>query len=182
MNNPNAPATRRQLWALFCITKEDWRERGLTKAEASDLIKKLGNKKHTKKKSSKKNDYVALHEKALAAGMKALNECVPNPMVVQQHANMMDDNSPVVKSWYVGDGVCGFAWVRVKCKGEGLRFINAMKKHGIDRWRKDDYYGGYQLWVREGNQSMQRKEAFAEAYAEVLREAGVKAYAGSRMD
>lgn len=181
MNNPDGPATKRQLWALFCITKEDWRGKGLTKAEASDLIKKLGDKKHTKK-TSKKNSYVEIYEKAFAAGLAALKAATPVPMVVQQHADMMNDHSPVVKEWFVADGACGFAWVNVKCKGEGLKFINAMKKHASDRWRKDGYYGGYTFWVREGNQSIQRKEAFAAAFADVLRENGIDAYWSSRLD
>jgi hypothetical protein len=181
MNNPNAPATKRQTWALFCITKEDYRNKGLTKAEASDLIKKLGNKKHAKN-TSKKNSYVEIYEKALAAGAAALKACTPNPMVVQQHANMLDDNSPVVQEWYVADGACGFAWVNVKCKGEGLKFVNAMKKHDPDRWRKDHYYKGYTFWVREGIQSIQKKEAFADAFTKVLREVGIRAYSMSRLD
>jgi hypothetical protein len=182
MNNPDAPATKRQTWALFCITKEDYRNKGLTKAEASDLIKKLGDKNRTKTTKPKKNSYVEIYEKALTAGLAALKAATPTPMVVQQHANMMDDNSPVVQEWFVADGPCGFAWVNVKCKGEGLRFVNAMKKHDSDRWRKDGYYGGYTFWVREGNQSIQKKEAFAEAFAEVLREAGINAHWSSRLD
>lgn len=181
MKNPDAPATKRQRWALFCITKEDWRDRDITKREASDLIGKLGSKKKTAKKT-KTNHYVELFNKAIAAGKEALEAATPTPMVVQRHANMFDDNSPVEESWYVEGGVCGFAWVNVKCKGEGLRFINALKKHGLDRWRKDGYYGGYTYWVREGGQSMQRKEAYANAFAHVLQEAGIPCYASSRMD
>lgn len=181
MKNPDAPATKRQRWALFCITKEDWRDRDITKREASDLIGELGGKKKTAKKT-KTNHYVELFNKAIAAGNAALKATTPNPMVVTEHENMFDDNSPVKNSWFVADGPCGFAWVNVKCKGEGLRFINALKKHGLDRWRKDDYYGGYTYWVREGNQSIQLKEAYAEAFASVLREGGINCYASSRLD
>jgi hypothetical protein len=38
MLNPDEPATKRQLWALHCITKLDTRNWQLTKAEASNLI------------------------------------------------------------------------------------------------------------------------------------------------
>jgi len=185
IKNPNEPASRKQLWALFCITKEDWRDKGLTKGEASKLIAELGGKKNGKGKKAtpKKNAYVDLFEKAYAAGLAALKAATPTPMVVQQHANVLNDNSPVVKEWFVEGGVCGFAWVNIKCKGEGLKFINALKKRGLpDGLRKDGYYGGYTLWVREGGQSMQRKEAFAYAFADVLREAGITCYASSRMD
>ena len=39
-----------------------------------------------------------------------------------------------------------------------------------------------EIWVGEFNQSVTRKEAYAQAFAEVLREAGVTAYASSRKD
>ena len=38
MQNPDGPATSRQLWALHCITKRDTRGWTLTKAQASELI------------------------------------------------------------------------------------------------------------------------------------------------
>ena len=44
------------------------------------------------------------------------------------------------------------------------------------------FRSGLSVWVSEGGQSMERKEAYARAYADVLRAAGIEAYAGSRMD
>jgi hypothetical protein len=44
------------------------------------------------------------------------------------------------------------------------------------------YPSGLMIWVSEGNQSYDRKRAYAEAYARVLNEAGIKAYANSRLD
>jgi hypothetical protein len=38
------------------------------------------------------------------------------------------------------------------------------------------------MWVFDYNQSMELKEAYAHAYAKVLRDAGFNAYANSRMD
>ena len=45
-------ATARQRWALYCITKKDYRNVELSKEEAAKLIKELGNKDY-KKKSKK---------------------------------------------------------------------------------------------------------------------------------
>ena len=39
--------------------------------------------------------YKELVIKAHNAGMEALEKSVPTPMVVSQHENMLDDNSPV---------------------------------------------------------------------------------------
>lgn len=51
MNMENT-ATPRQRWALFCITKKDYRNEILSKEEAARLIKELGNPDY-KKKSNK---------------------------------------------------------------------------------------------------------------------------------
>lgn len=40
IQNPEAPATSRQTFALYCMTKIDYRDMGLTRAEASELIRK----------------------------------------------------------------------------------------------------------------------------------------------
>ena len=45
----NKEATKRQLWALYCITKKDYRNDGLTYDQASELIKTLGSPNYVKK-------------------------------------------------------------------------------------------------------------------------------------
>ncbi len=119
----------------------------------------------------------ALFEKAHATGMAAVAKTVPVPMTVTAHANPLDDKSPAVQSWYVEDGACGFAWVTIfPGTSKEARFA---KKY----WNASAAYGGgTQIWVSAFNQSVAKKEAYAEAFAEVLRSAGIKAYAGSRLD
>jgi hypothetical protein len=98
-------------------------------------------------------------------------------MQVIQRANPWDDNSPIVKAYEpVMDGVCGFAWLTFS---DGRKsFPRWAQKVGLAR---KGYYG-VSIWVSDYGQSMERKEAFAQAAAEVLREAGVRCYAQSRMD
>ena len=64
--------------------------------------------------------YKELVIKAHEAGMAAIDGCVPTPMVVEQHESVFDDNSPVVESWYVSEGMCGFAWVKLKNARQSL--------------------------------------------------------------
>jgi hypothetical protein len=124
-------------------------------------------------------DWAAIYEKAKQAGIEAGNNAIPAPMVVQQHANVLDDNSPVKQSWYVSDGVCGFAWVKIR-----------PGTHPFARWLKqnklghhDDYAGGLTIWVSEHGQSYERKCAHAGAMARVLDTIdGLRAYADSRLD
>lgn len=112
------------------------------------------------------------------AGKEAVAKLKVTPMVVQQHTNPMDDNSPVKQQWFIEDGVCGFAWVNIKPANS--KFANWMKKMGYGR--TDSYYGGLSYWIGDYGQSMQKKEAYANAFAGVLQEYGIKAYASSRMD
>lgn len=128
-------------------------------------------------KVSKDADFRALVDKARLAGLAAVDAMNPTPMVVTERTNPLDDASPVKKAWYVADGVCGFAWITVRPGNSP--FANWLKKNGLAR---KAYGGGVDIWVSEFNQSMQRKEAYAGAFARVLSEAGITAYMGSRMD
>lgn len=122
--------------------------------------------------------WAELHKRACEAGRAAADACNPTPMVVAQHANQMDDGSPVVKSWVVPGGPCGFAWVVVR--PGNCSFAKWARKNVplTDR----HYYGGVSIWCPLGTQSMAIKEAYCNAYAEVLRGAGIAAHAGSRLD
>ena len=75
---------------------------------------------------------------------------------------------------------CGFAWVNVRPATQP--FARWLKKAGIVEWAS--YQGGYDIWNPSNNptQSMDAKEAGARAYARVLQDKGIHAYAQSRMD
>lgn len=47
-------ASKKQLWALYCITKHDYRNDNLSYEEASELIKKYGDSNYKKEKSTMK--------------------------------------------------------------------------------------------------------------------------------
>lgn len=142
-------------------------------------------------------EFEALLAQAHAAGQAALEAAIPTPMVVYETAGLSNQPKPNGREWYVNEGACGFAWVTLRPATTPLarylkktRFELSTQFDTADRaqieaegghWSKA-YNGGYQLWVWGGGQSITRKEAYASAYAEVLRDAGYKAYSGSRMD
>lgn len=127
----------------------------------------------SKERRARYAKFEAAYAKAYAAGMAAGEAATPHPMVVQQHANMMNDRSPVVKEWYVSEGACGFAWVNVYPRNSS--FAIWLRKHKNER-------NGC-IWIGEFGQSIERKEAMARKMAEVLREElEIKAYSGSRLD
>jgi len=122
---------------------------------------------------------------ATAAGKSAVEKLQVVPMIVGQEtslfSNVIDRTKP---TYYVEDGVCGFAWCSVYPINKGNTRAGKEERKLLERFgfRKNDYEKTYQLWISAYNQSMQKKETYARAFAEVLRANGIKAYAGSRMD
>ena len=120
-----------------------------------------------------------IYSEAHALGIKAGNECSPTPMVVGTPTTPLGNDIDYSKdTYYVSDGVCGFAWVNIKPARGG--FVKYLKENDIGR--KDSYYGGYTVWVSGFGQSLARKEAYARAFAKHLEQNGVTAIAMSRMD
>lgn len=124
--------------------------------------------------------FETLWQKALDAGNAAAAACTPTPMIVGTAKAIFgpgaDDIDYSKPTYYVGSGVCGFAWVTFK---GNTGFGRWAKKAGI---AKPAYGGGLMYRVSGYGQSLERKEAYARAFAAVLTEAGITAYAQSRMD
>lgn len=123
--------------------------------------------------------YAQILNEAHEAGMAAGSAKTPQPMVVTERVNPLDDSSAVKNRWYVPSGICGFASVITKEHGNG-KFVRYLKSAGEG---KKHYYGGhYVKWVREFGQSYEQKVAYAHAYADVLNNYGIKAYVEDRLD
>lgn len=123
------------------------------------------------------SEFKSLYEAAYAAGKEAAAKVVPPAMVVYS-ADLAGNRIPGSKSYYVPDGPCGFAWVKVRPGNSA--FARWLVRSGLAR--KDSYNGGVSISISAYNQSVARKEAHAYAMAEALREAGFRAYADSRLD
>jgi hypothetical protein len=129
-------------------------------------------------KKDKDAEFARIWEEAVNAGMQAGTGNTPNPMIVEEHTNPLNDNSPVKQSWFVSEGACGFAWI-VVYPGTSSFAKWAAKNRGASK----NYPSGMMVkWVSEFNQSVNRKEAYASAFAQVLQKYGIKAYSQSRLD
>jgi hypothetical protein len=118
-----------------------------------------------------------IYNEAYAAGIKAGNEVGVPKFVVGTPTTALGNDIDYAKPTYILDGLCGFAWVTISpARGS---FVTFLKTQGIG---SKGYYGGYEIWVREFGQSVDRKSAFAGAFAEVLNKYGITAYTGSRLD
>lgn len=75
---------------------------------------------------------------------------------------------------------CGFAWVTVHNVRSNSKVGKALQAVGFRR----AYGGGLQLWnpSKFGCQNVDTLEHGAMAYATVLKQHGIEAYAGSRLD
>lgn len=124
-------------------------------------------------------DFAKIYSDAYQAGLDALSVAKPTPIVVGTPVSIFAPNSPLDRSkpvYYEPEGVCGFAWVSFKGTTPFGRWA---KKAGV---ASKGYPSGLQVWVSEGGQSVERKEAFARAFAKVLQSNGIDAYADSRLD
>lgn len=187
-------ATSRQLWFLFTRTGGclELRTMGLSKEKASSLISALMEGHSTpeqvrqelrqlgaiqKKDAPLKRDWAEVWQRADIAGQEAAKACTPTPMVVGSPTTPLGNDIDYSKPTYsVNEGVCGFAWVRFK---GNTSFGRWAKKTGRAR---SAYGGGLQYWVSQFGQSLERKAAYARAFAKVLNEEEITAYAESRMD
>ena len=118
-------------------------------------------------KSQKELGFQILYTKAELAGIEAAKAIVSVPMTV------ISTN----QTWNVPDGVCGFAYVKIRPGTCAFaRWLTKFK--GAYR----SYYGGIEISIHRYNQSMTRKMAHARAMAHVFCEAGINAHAYDRMD
>ena len=127
-----------------------------------------------------KLNYEKILAEAHEAGVAAGSAKVATPMTLVE-SDLFDN--PIGKTYYVPEGPCGFAWVVTNEHGNG-KFVKYLKSisDGMAVGNKC-YYGGYYVkWVRDFGQSIEKKEAYADAYAAILKDYGIRAYSGSRLD
>ena len=122
-------------------------------------------------------DEQTIYSQAHHKGNAAVEMTTVIPMVVQQRANPLNDDSELIREYFVSDGVCGFASVNVK--PANCKFAKFLVANGLGR---KAYNGGVSMLVRDFNQSLTKKEVYAYAFASVLNEHGIKAFVESRMD
>ena len=105
-NNLYGTATARQRWALYCITKKDYRKTMLSKEDAAELIKTLGTQNYKKKTNAKTieeelTDYLYKHwEEVMKAAMPSMNE----------KSVVVNELNPAERWGFIGVG-CGITYL-----------------------------------------------------------------------
>lgn len=121
INNPDEPASKKQLWALFCITKQDWRDKNLTKGEASELIQKYSSERPTQNKEALSTNSI---KKDIIQNLKPkLDKQMAKAFGMQSvvgDADLEGNLIPGRKRYkFFGSG-CGWAWVKYDKRNKKL--------------------------------------------------------------
>lgn len=148
INNPDEPASKKQLWALFCITKQDWRGKNLTKGEASELIQKYSGERTTQNKESLSTNSI---KKDIIQNLKPkLDKQMAKAFGMQSvvgDADLEGNLIPGGKRYkFFGSG-CGWAWVkydkRNKKLGEVLDKYDEIYRKGFFEKFANEYIKKY---------------------------------------
>ena len=105
-------ATPRQRWALYCITKKDYRNEILSKEEAAKLIKELGDPNY--KKASKVNKTIA--DELLDYLKEHIDELYEMCLDEINYKSIVEDDTHILENKrkrfaFVGCG-CGITWLK----------------------------------------------------------------------
>lgn len=125
-----------------------------------------------------------IFSEASTAATAAFHAAKPNPVIFGQAKSLFSNEMVPGTEEYVADGVCGFAWVRIKpARGEFVKFL---KSRNIG---DKGVYGGYTISAYEigipgFSQSMERKEAGCKAFVDVIKKyfPNMSIWVESRMD
>lgn len=107
-------ATKKQLWALYCLTKKDYRNSGLTKEEASNLLSELIGDKETKENKpvkaqiSLKDELIQYLNSNISKIVEAAKESLKIESVVMNDTRFVKDDGK--RYAFVGFG-CAFVWI-----------------------------------------------------------------------
>jgi len=127
MNTENT-ATPRQRWALYCITKKDYRNEILSKEEAARLIKELGDPNY--KKASKVSK--TLSDELLDYMKDHIDELYQACLGELNYKSIVEDDTHIPENKrkrfaFVGCG-CGITWLKYRKSKRAEEIDKAARK------------------------------------------------------
>lgn len=113
------PATKRQLYTLYCITKQDYRNSNLSIEEASNLIQKYDNSNYIKKEKLSENEkFMNYMKENIHVIVDKINEFL-------KHHEILNDEIKGKKYHFFGFG-CGFVWFEYDKRSKKTKYYEDM--------------------------------------------------------
>ena len=113
--NAERPASKKQLWALYCLTKKDYRGEDLTMLDASNLINRLNAEKADKpntpkasKKESLEKEFIAFMSDKMKGIIATCREQLKLKSVIEDDPSIFTDPSKRKSYAFFGCG-CGIS-------------------------------------------------------------------------
>ena len=124
----NNTATARQRWALYCITKKDYRNEILSKEEAAKLIQELGDPNY--KKASKVTKTLA--DELLDFMKEHIDELYQACLGEMNYKSIVEDDTHIPENKrkrfaFVGCG-CGITWLKYRKSKRSEEIDKAARK------------------------------------------------------
>jgi hypothetical protein len=124
----NNTATARQRWALYCITKKDYRNEILSKEEAAKLIKELGDPNYKKASKVAKT----LTDELLDFMKEHIDELYQACLGEMNYKSIVEDDTHVPENKrkrfaFVGCG-CGITWLKYRKSKRAEEIDKAARK------------------------------------------------------
>ena len=199
--NANRAATKKQLWALYCITKKDYRNENLTMQQASEMIEKfnaakvVGNigvnnmpttaKVERPKKPSLEQEFISYMAERMQGVIAICKDAIKIKSVVEDDATIFTDASKRNKYAFFGFG-CGISIIKFDKRSKlGKTILELSSKHRNSTFLKVFLNGftkeqvnyfhevGFPLEAMY-NQDIRISGKYENAVADFMREKGVK--------
>ena len=112
-NNAEKLATRKQLWAIFCLSKKDYRGQDLTRLDASNLIQRLkaekaanGAQTKTERKQTLESEFVEYMTEHMQDVIETAKDALQIKSVVEDDSTIFTDEKKRNQYAFFGFG-CG---------------------------------------------------------------------------
>ena len=135
-NNAERPATRKQLWAIYCLSKKDYRGQDLTMLDASVLIKRLQSEKSANanvtpnpKKKTLEGEFIDYMTDKMQSVISTAKKALQIKSVVEDDPTIFTDEKKRQKYAFFGFG-CGITIIKYDKRSKVAKQIEELgNKH-----------------------------------------------------